>query len=257
MVGISWQDTVFVEAAESLSLVVTGRSTGVPVEPEKNLAGRAALALAAAGGVAARARITLHKVLPHGGGIGGGSSDAASTLLALNAEWELRWPVARLAPIAASLGSDIPFFLEAVPSLCTGRGEIMTPLLPRHPLFAVLIVPPMGCPTKAVYQAFDAGRRHEPARAGTDWQACAEMTAEELNCVLVNDLESAAFLVAPGLESLRDRAARLLGRPIQMTGSGSTLFTLCGAGEQAEEMSRRLQAEMKDACASVAVGLHV
>src|SRR5205085_1741325 len=104
------------------------------------------------------------------------------------------------------------------PSLCTGRGEIMTPLLPRHPLFALLLIPPMGCPTKEVYQGFDAGRQHQPPRPKTEWQRCAESSAAQLNGMLVNDLEPSAFAVAPGLGALRDRAAEILSQPVHLTG---------------------------------------
>jgi len=79
MVPISWHDTLWVDTSEAvsgLSLEVTGRSAGVPTEIDRNLVGRAATKLAAAAGIQPRAKITLHKVLPAGGGIGGGSSDA-------------------------------------------------------------------------------------------------------------------------------------------------------------------------------------
>ncbi len=74
------------------------------------------------------AHIHLHKILPPGGGLGGGSSDAANALVALNAAWELNWDEERLIKIAAELGSDVPFFVPGRAQLCTGRGEIMTAL---------------------------------------------------------------------------------------------------------------------------------
>ena len=197
MVPTSWYDTLWVADADDLSLDVTGRAAGVPTEIDKNLVGRAALALAAAAGVTPRARITLHKVLPPGGGIGGGSSDAAAALVALNDAWGLHWDDRRLEAVAASLGSDIPFFISSRPSLCTGRGEVLTPMRSYQPLFAVLLLPPLGCPTKDVYAAFDAGHQHRPAPGPTNWCALTAAPAEDLNALLVNDLEPAAFHVAP------------------------------------------------------------
>jgi len=252
MVPISWHDTLWVDPRPApLSLVITGRAAGVPVDIGQNLVGRAAGTLAAAAGIQPHGCITLHKVLPPGGGIGGGSSDAAAALLALNAAWGLHWDVARLETLAAALGSDVPFFVAARPSLCTGRGEIMRPLPPAQPLCALLLIPPRGCPTKDVYRAFDAGHQHRPAREPTDWRRCALATADELAALLVNDLEPAAFAVAPWLAALRRQAEKLAGRTVHMTGSGSTLFVLCGSGAEADELAGRLRPALAD-CGCVA-----
>ncbi len=236
-----------------LQLLITGRTEGIPIDPQKNLIGRAALALAQAAGIPPIARITLHKVVPPGGGLGGGSSDAASALLALNTAWNLHWPADRLEKIAATLGSDIPFFIQSTPSLCTGRGEIMSPLLPRHPLFAVLISPPIGCPTKAVYQAFDAGHHHHPPLQKTNWKKIFAAPADDLSAMLINDLEPAAFSVAPPLAEIRDHAARIIGQKIHMTGSGSTLFALCPSALAAGELTARLSAALDPACTCIPV----
>lgn len=256
MVPISWHDTLWVDASPTvsdLSLEITGRAAGVPTDIHKNLVGRAALKLAEAAGIQPRARITLHKVLPPGGGIGGGSSDAASALVALNEAWDLRWDDARLETIAAQLGSDVPFFVAARQSLCTGRGEIMTRLRSFQPLHAVLIIPPQGCPTGDVYKAFDAGHRHSPPREKTNWCACASASADALSDLLVNDLEPAAFSVAPWLAALRDKAQVLAGQKVHMTGSGSTLFTLCSSGHAAGLLEARLAAGLDRDCYCVPV----
>jgi 4-diphosphocytidyl-2-C-methyl-D-erythritol kinase len=256
MVPISWHDTLWIEPGdEPMRLEITGRSEGVPTELEKNLVGRAAMKLAAAAGIEAKGKIRLHKVLPPGGGIGGGSSDAAQALVALNEAWGLHWPEGRLESIAAELGSDIPFFVRCKPQLCTGRGEIMTPLHPAYPLFAVLLIPPKGCPTKDVYQAFDAGHQHKPPAARTYWIKLSRARGHELSVLLVNDLEPAAFAVAPWLRELRDQAAHAVrgGRPVHMTGSGSTLFALCDSGAEAGELATKLQAALNDQCVCVPV----
>jgi 4-diphosphocytidyl-2-C-methyl-D-erythritol kinase len=254
MVPTSWYDTLWVDPnSPSLQLEITGRSQGVPTELDKNLVGKAALKLAAAAGIQPHGKITLHKVLSPGGGIGGGSSDAAAVLVALNDAWNLHWEAPRLEALAAQLGSDIPFFVPCRPSLCTGRGEIMTPLPLAQPLHAVLVIPPQGCPTKDVYQAFDAGHQHRPARTKTDWQRCALADAAELDALLVNDLEPAAFAVAPWLAELRRQTAAVLGQPVHMTGSGSTLFALCGSGARAGEMHSLLASALP--CPSVPVSI--
>jgi 4-diphosphocytidyl-2-C-methyl-D-erythritol kinase len=169
--------------------------------------------------------IHLHKVLPPGGGLGGGSSDAASTLLALNQLWKLEYDEKTLAGLAAQLGSDVPFFIASVPALCTGRGEVVTPLRPRHNLFAVLIVPTEGCPTKDVFQAFDT-MLPEFAQPKIDWEMLATLPGNQLNFQLVNDLAPAAYKIAPWLGQLQQRARDIVHQPVHLTGSGSTLFTL-------------------------------
>ncbi len=211
MVPLSWHDTLTISNDGPLHLQITGRAQNIPTDLAKNLVGRAALKLAAAAGIQPRGTITLHKVLPPGGGLGGGSSDAANALLALNHAWNLHWPEEQLITLAAELGSDVPFFIPGRASLCTGRGEVMTDLRGKAgPLFAILLIPPMGCPTKDVYAAFDRGEQHDASLRNkpTDWVRAASAAADELLELLVNDLEPAAFFVAPWLKELRSRAKK-------------------------------------------------
>src|SRR6202044_192613 len=100
----------------------------VPTD-EKNLIVRAGRALDPARG----AHITLQKKIPMGGGLGGGSSNAAFALIGLNKLWNLNVPTARLAEIGATLGSDVPFFLHGPSSICAGRGERVEPIPPPLP----------------------------------------------------------------------------------------------------------------------------
>jgi 4-diphosphocytidyl-2-C-methyl-D-erythritol kinase len=255
MVPLSWHDTLTISLEGSHQLRITGRAEGIPTELDKNLVGRAALKLAAAAGIEAQGTITLHKVLPPGGGLGGGSSDAANALVALNVAWNLHWPEERLLALAATLGSDIPFFIRSRPSLCTGRGEIMTDLVGHHPLFAVLLIPPQGCATEDVYAAFDqqiAASNHPPTAPATEWQSVARASAVKMLPLLRNDLEKPAFIVAPWLKTLRDRAQSLIGQPIHVTGSGSTLFTLTDSGAAANGLQQTLQLGLGDGISVIA-----
>jgi len=239
MVPTSWRDTLtFTPSAKALRLQITGRSQGVPTELDKNLVGKAALKLAARGGVSPTGMLQLHKVVPAGGGLGGGSSDAAATLVLLNHAWELGLAEEELLEIAGELGSDVPFFVPCRAALCTGRGEVMSALSGGHPLFAVLVIPPQGCPTRDVYQAFD---RLPPSDVPpTDWAELASCDAAKLNKLLINDLALPAFEVAPWLKVLRDQAAAAVAQPVHMTGSGSTLFTLIDSAVQTESLTQRL-----------------
>ncbi len=251
MAPLSWHDTVRLRLGGPLEIVVTGRTEGIPTGLEENLVGRAALRLARAGGMEAHGRIELHKVVPPGGGLGGGSSDAGNVLVLLNRAWDLRFDGARLAALAGELGSDVPFFVQGRPALCRGRGERMTVLRPCEPLVATLLIPEAGLATQAVYQAFDAGhRRAEPAEI--PWREWAGLEAEPLNEVLVNDLEPAAFALEPWLAELRDEAAAVAGQKVHLTGSGLTLYTLSTSVPRAAEIAERWGHDLRTGLASMA-----
>ena len=172
--------------------------------------------------------VMLQKRIPLGAGLGGGSSDAARMLLGLNRLWASGRAADELSAFAARLGSDLPFFFHGPSSICAGRGERVTPLpLPRT-RWATLILPRLSMPTADVYRRFDEmglGRDEDVADA-PDWHAWAALASDALLPRLVNDLERPAFDLAPPLGALRSRIERLAGRPVRMSGSGSSLFTL-------------------------------
>lgn len=159
--------------------------------------------------------ITIRKRIPHGAGLGGGSSDAAAVLRALQKEFPGASELPHLHRLAARLGSDVPFFLDCRPALATGRGEILTPLNPspwHGPV--VLIKPPFPVPTAwayAAYRAMNPGANSETAIKG--------------NPVLFeNDLEEPVFakftILAAAKQWLREHVDVLAA---VMCGSGSTL----------------------------------
>jgi 4-diphosphocytidyl-2-C-methyl-D-erythritol kinase len=227
MVCLDLADTVTVKPAEGTSHRVVWASDAVKPSPidwpiERDLAVRAHRALEAKLGRELLCEMVVEKRIPVGGGLGGGSSDAASALLALREAFGLAVSDDELAAIGARLGSDVPFFVDPDhrPALVTGFGETIerTPAVRGELL---LLVPPFGCGTPEVYRAFDAikgsggpeeARVREMARAGLEPSAW------------FNDLESAAFRVEPRLAQIRDRASEVLGTRVMMTGSGSTLL---------------------------------
>jgi len=172
------------------------------------------------------AEIHLTKRIPLGGGLGGGSSNAANTLMQLNRLWNINWPAPRLASLSATLGSDIPFFFYGPSSICRGRGQIVRPVVPPSPQAAMLILPAFPMPTAAVYRRFDElslGNSDAVAAEFPDWHS---LRAIELLDMLVNDLEKPAFDLEPRLPHLADHFRSICKRPVHMSGSGSTLFTL-------------------------------
>src|SRR6185369_2480120 len=136
----------------------------------ENLVLRAARALARAAGVTANAQLTLEKNLPLASGIGGGSSDAAATLRALNALWELGYSGSQLQDVARGLGADVPVCLSGAPAWMTDLGETWAPM--RAPTFAAVLVNPMHeLATPLVYREFDRmalGDEFAP-RAAPNW----------------------------------------------------------------------------------------
>lgn len=153
-----------------------------------------------------------------------------------------------MSALAAMLGSDIPFFFGAPSAVCTGRGEVVRPIGSPNANWAVLILPPIHMPTPDVYRKFDAmglGRQqdvdHEP-----DWAAWLKLPAAKLMANLVNDLEAPAFAICPELNAIRTRAERKSVRPVRMSGSGSSLFTLFGDERTANEVCDYLRFHLRE-----------
>ncbi len=143
MTTLDLGDAVTLRAAAEISVTLTGpRSAGINATDD--LAGRAARALAEAAGRTDGVDVTVEKRIPSPAGLGGGSSDAAAVLRGLARLWDLAWPAERLVEVAASLGSDVPFFLAGGAARCTGRGEIVEPLPDLAPLRLLILLPPTG-----------------------------------------------------------------------------------------------------------------
>ena len=224
-VGLS--DRLTFETSVGLSLEVDDPS--IPSGAE-NLVLRAARALAASAGVPARAAITLEKRIPSGGGLGGGSSDAAVALLGLSALWGLDLPVGGLAEIGASVGSDVPFFLYGGTARGLGRGERIAPLPDVPSAGVVLVMPPFPVATPAVF-----GRLGAPA-----WDGRSGEEADAAGAPDRNDLEPAAEALFPALREVREALAAAGAEQARLSGSGSTVFGLFPDLATASEAARRL-----------------
>ncbi len=184
----------------------------------------------------------LHKRIPAGAGLGGGSSDAAGALIGLNRLWDVGLSAEQLAQIGARIGSDVPFFFHGPSSVCSGRGEVVRPIATPAVRWALLVMPKIGISTAAAYAAFDAMRlgTDESVANEPDWSAWVRLDASSLLPRLVNDLEPAAFAVEPPVGRLRTSLEEQLSRPVRMSGSGSTLYTLYDTVREAEHAARQL-----------------
>ncbi len=211
-------------------------------EDERNLAVRAARALAVAKGVTAGLDIDLLKRIPSQAGLGGGSSDAAAVLIAACRIWGLNVSLAGLSGTAAGLGSDVPWFLTAGCGVATGRGEFIEPVqgLPAWPV--VIAVPAEGLSTAAVY----GGCTPEPDQAGCSHALAEVMRAGQWSQavgLMHNTLQAAAEAASPAVQRLL-AAMRQAGafRPL-VTGSGSGCFALTRTEAEANSIAARLSAQ--------------
>lgn len=232
--------------AGRLELEVAGDPT-VPADAT-NLVWRAADALRrAAGRPELAARVRVEKRIPAGGGLGGGSSDAAATLVALDRLWGTAVGTARLLQLAAELGSDVPFFVQGGLQRGRGRGEQLEPLQPPvRPLELVLVFPPFGCPTPQVYKALRPhlpGQPGAPAVRGPDAFLAALATGEPraVAGALWNRLALPAEAEWPALREVRERLAadpRVLGA--LLSGSGSTTFAVVATAADGQALAADL-----------------
>lgn len=217
---------------------------GLDCPEADNLVLKAALLLRGSTGCSLGAEMVLAKRIPLAAGLGGGSSDAATALMALNQLWGLGLGSESLAGLAARLGSDVPFFLRGATALARGRGEILDPLPPQVGLWVVLTAPPVSIPhkTKSLYAALT------PADF-SDGSASLDL-ARELRRgsplpfdALHNVFERPAFALCPPIVSFR-QAMLAAGAPfVHLSGSGPALFTLYRARQDAEALVHRLAGE--------------
>lgn len=213
---------------------------------EANLVWRAATNLAASRGIRPQARIRIHKVIPVGMGLGGGSSDAAATLVALNHLWGLDLPTSELAQVAAGLGADVPFFLQGGTALAQGRGDQVSPLssLPALPL--LLVCPKETIPRKTARLYSLLTPAHYTDGAATNRMVQALERGEFLPDLVSNVFELVAFQAFPGLDEIVYRVVEmvLLGRTAPcLSGSGPALFCLPATQAEYERAAGDLSAE--------------
>ncbi len=201
-------------------------------------------------------RLRLEKRIPLGAGLGGGSSDAAATLVALDGLWGLGLPLDELEGAAAELGSDVAFFLHGGLARCRGRGEIVEPVrvggggadAAIEGFHAVLVSPAVAVPTPSVYKKLRELRG--VGRGLTTQTPFTTMPPESLlerlreGHLLANRLQEVAFLLFPDLRRLKEFLEAEPFLAVQLTGSGSTLFGLCRSASHAERIAGSLRTRL-------------
>ncbi len=221
---IDAHDTVWLKLDANGEIVRRNPLPGVP--PQSDLIWRAAKLLQEHTGCKQGVTLNLDKRLPMGGGVGGGSSDAATVLLALNRLWGLDLPRSELMALGLRLGADVPFFIYGRNAFVEGIGEIMTPIETGERWFAVLH-PQVHVPTPDIFRAPDLTRDTPPIKV-----------RDLVIASTHNDLEAVACrqhpLIAESISWLNQYA------PARMTGSGSCVFARFASQEDAVRVISRL-----------------
>ena len=170
-------------------------------------------------------RILIHKVIPIQAGLGGGSSNAACAMKAVNSLLKLGASDEQLMEISTSLGCDIPFFIKCKPARCQGVGEIVTPIEIKNNYYVLIVKPEAGCSTKEVYQVADA-MDLPTCNVDDVIKALAEGDDELLANSISNALQGPAISLVPNIQTVIDELHDLGLKIVQVTGSGSAVFAL-------------------------------
>jgi 4-diphosphocytidyl-2-C-methyl-D-erythritol kinase len=194
--------------------------------PEDDLTVRAARVLKQASGTGLGATLGVHKRIPQGGGLGGGSSDAATALLALNELWDCRLSIAELSRLGVSLGADVPVFVQGSSAWAEGLGERLSPVsVPAR--WYVVIYPGVGVSTREVFQSAELTRNSPLITIRAFFESGGR-----------NDCESVVRARSGEVAEALDWLARL--RPAQLTGTGSCVFAACTRAADAEAIAARV-----------------
>jgi 4-diphosphocytidyl-2-C-methyl-D-erythritol kinase len=201
---------------EDTSLVCTGESSDIPTE--KNIVYKAWKLLQEAYGIGS-VKIHLHKIIPSGAGMGGGSSDGSFMLKALNELFQLNLSVVQLEDFAAQLGSDCPFFVQNKAALISGRGEVVMPVyFSLGGKYLVVVNPGIHISTAQAFQGI------QPQPSNFDWKNLVEK--QELNDLLKNDFETQVFNLFPEIEKIKESLLKAGAIYASMSGTGSTVYGL-------------------------------
>jgi len=210
--------------------------------PKKSLVSKAASLLQKTAKYPKGATIAINKHIPLLSGLGGDSSDAAATLRGLNKLWNLRLSLLQLLELAPSLGSDVAFFLYRGTALVRGRGEIVTPLPPLSPMWAVLLIPPvprMPDKTKRLYVSLKAS--HYTNGQITDNLVSRLKRGRGITTSLFNVFDSVGDDSFTGLGEYRRQFLKAGAQWVHLAGSGPTLFTLTEDKTKAERVYQNLK----------------
>jgi 4-diphosphocytidyl-2-C-methyl-D-erythritol kinase len=211
---------------------------------EDNLVWKAALQLLELGdeGQQRGANIYLNKVVPMAAGLGGGSSDGAATLVALNQFWKLNLPEEKLVELSAELGSDVPFFVRGGTALSEGRGEILTTLPALPQAWLVLLYPPLPMPASKTKELYRMLSRDDFTNGGVTRALVNTIRRGEPlpQSLIFNGFERAVYERFPQLDYFRQAMVEAGADHVRVSGSGPTLYTILSDEAEAQAITQRL-----------------
>ena len=231
-------DSLSFEEAEEIHLL---SDLDIPVEG--NLVHKAAALLKRVSSYKFGARIELKKNIPVAAGLGGGSSDAAYTLMGLNSLWGLNYDKRTLMRLAAEIGSDVPFFFAGPLALVEGRGEKVTELNAEGSMVVLLIKPDVSVSTSWAYNLFKTRLTKKAVDIKLFCQALERNNFAFLRDTVFNDLEDVVIGKYPVVGEIKRILARSGALFSLMSGSGPTVFSVFTASEEAVRASKNLQGE--------------
>lgn len=233
MVPISLYDILELESQNDGEIRLWCDASDLSTGPD-NLVIKAAKLLQEQTGTGLGANLSLYKRIPWQAGLGGGSSNAAATLLGLNQLWNLGLTKPTLQELAARLGSDVPFFLEEGAAWCSGRGEKTKKENFKVPYCALIVQPEFGLSTAGVYAQLTPGKNTPKTAPG------APGDFEDISAFLFNRLEEPAIALDSRLEGILHSMRNAGGEFVQLSGSGSAIFSLHSHPQQAIDCARNL-----------------
>ena len=171
-------------------------------------------------------KIDMHKVIPMKAGLGGGSSNAAFVLKAINDYKKLNLTEEEIHKIAVKIGADVSFFVKNKPARCKGIGDIVEPIHIKNDYYALIVKPEQGCSTKEVYAMSDKLKNWPHGNADLVVKALEEGDDDLLASSMFNVLEAASIKMVPAIQTIKDELKELGFKIVMMTGSGSAVFAL-------------------------------
>ncbi len=235
-------DLSLTETAPGVRLSITGSHNPLPADDSNLIVKAAKIFLREVLNDKAGVRIALKKRIPLAAGLGGGSSDAAATLIALDWLFETKVENQKLQSMAAQLGSDVPFFLTGGTALGTGRGEKIFPWESGPEIPLVLVKPEEGLSTPAVYQSGKAMMTNGEKARGME-QVLREKNLQKFVGKLFNGLEPAALFLMPEIGEIKQQLLDAGALGAMVSGSGPTVFAVAESQEKAEQIAWKLEGE--------------
>jgi 4-diphosphocytidyl-2-C-methyl-D-erythritol kinase len=225
---VALEDEVTIRVSSSQKGIrLTCDAQGLSVD-HTNLVSRAALAVLDHARLSVGVEVQLRKRIPMGAGLGGGSSDAAATILGLNRVLELGWTTAKMTEVGQALGSDVAFFLFAPCAIVSGRGETVRPVTIEGKRWAVLVKPAFGVETKWAYRELSAKRPRVRLLSAShdEFDRLDRITWNQVTAAVENDFEGPVFARHPLLDEIKRSLLKLGARFALLSGSGATVFGL-------------------------------